>query len=106
MWWLIASFIAFIAICQAFSWFCMKLSSRSPSQSKKPADAEVGDSRSAASRRFSWRHFPSALINLYRVVAFRWTLEIGQSYTLNVAEVFVTCGYIVALSTWEFVNSE
>ncbi|RDX49457.1 hypothetical protein OH76DRAFT_1350857 [Lentinus brumalis] len=105
MWWLIASFIAFIAICQAFSWFCMKLSSRSPSQSKKPADAEVGDSRSAASRRFSWRHFPSALINLYRVVAFRWTLEIGQSYTLNVAEVFVTCGYIVALSTWEFVNT-
>ncbi|RPD56511.1 hypothetical protein L226DRAFT_456483 [Lentinus tigrinus ALCF2SS1-7] len=105
LWWLIASFIALIAIFQFLSWALTKVSSRSPSKAKKPADAEVGGTPSATLRRFSWRNVSSALINLYRVVAFRWTLEIGQSYTLNLAEVFVTCGYIVALFTWEFVNT-
>ena len=106
MWWLIARFIALIAVFQSLSWAFTRLSSRSSSQPKKPADAEVGHAPPSSPRRFSWRNAPSAIVNLYRVVAFRWTLEVGQSYTLNLAEVFVTCGYIVALFTWEFVNSE
>lgn len=56
--------------------------------------------------KFSLRHIPLAIVNVYRVVAFRWTLEIGQSYTLNMAEVFVTVAYIALLLIYAFVNSE
>lgn len=57
-------------------------------------------------QKFSFRRIPLALINFYRVVAFRWTLEIGQSYTLNMAEVFVTVAYIVLLLIYAFINSK
>ncbi|KAG1731763.1 ferric reductase NAD binding domain-containing protein [Suillus lakei] len=55
--------------------------------------------------KFSLRRIPLAIINVYRVIAFRWTLEIGQSYTLNVAEVFVTVAYIVLLLIYAFINT-
>ncbi|KAG2122210.1 FAD-binding domain-containing protein, partial [Suillus cothurnatus] len=55
--------------------------------------------------KFSLRRIPLAIINFYRVVAFRWTLEIGQSYTLNVAEVFVTVAYIALLLIYAFINT-
>ncbi|KAG2151649.1 ferric reductase NAD binding domain-containing protein [Suillus bovinus] len=56
-------------------------------------------------RKFSLRRIPLAVINVYRIVAFRWTLEIGQSYTLNMAEVFVTVAYIVLLLIYAFINT-
>ncbi|KAG1870853.1 FAD-binding domain-containing protein [Suillus subluteus] len=55
--------------------------------------------------KFSVRRIPLAIINFYRVVAFRWTLEIGQSYTLNMAEVFVTVAYIALLLIYAFINT-
>ncbi|KAG1795142.1 ferric reductase NAD binding domain-containing protein [Suillus plorans] len=55
--------------------------------------------------KFSLRRIPLAIINFYRVVAFRWTLEIGKSYTLNMAEVFVTMAYIALLLTYAFINT-
>ncbi|KAL6302876.1 hypothetical protein BKA93DRAFT_826973 [Sparassis latifolia] len=39
-------------------------------------------------------------------VAFRWMLEIGSSYTLNLTEVFYTRAYIIIIFTWEFVNTK
>ncbi|KAG1894707.1 ferric reductase NAD binding domain-containing protein [Suillus fuscotomentosus] len=56
-------------------------------------------------QKISLRRLPLAVINFYRVVAFRWTLEIGQSYTLNMAEVFVTVAYIVLLLIYAFINT-
>jgi len=56
--------------------------------------------------KFSLRRIPLTFINTYRVIAFRWTLEIGQTYTLNLAEVFVTLGYIALLLTYTFINSK
>ncbi|KAH7903964.1 hypothetical protein BJ138DRAFT_1073787 [Hygrophoropsis aurantiaca] len=53
----------------------------------------------------SFKRLPLALVNAYRVVAFRWTLNIGQSYTLSVAEVFISIGYIVLLLVWTFINT-
>ncbi|KAF9238223.1 hypothetical protein BU15DRAFT_88459 [Melanogaster broomeanus] len=50
-----------------------------------------------------WR-VPLAAVNAYRVLAFRWTLEIG-SYTLTMAEVFFALAYIAYLFTWTFVNT-
>ncbi|KAG2112970.1 ferric reductase like transmembrane component-domain-containing protein [Suillus discolor] len=55
--------------------------------------------------KFSLRRIPLAIINFYRVVAFRWTLEIGKSYTLNMAEVLVTMTYIALLLTYAFINT-
>ncbi|OJT05986.1 Ferric/cupric reductase transmembrane component 2 [Trametes pubescens] len=103
VWWFVASFIALVSICQLVSWGISKLSSGRPVR-KQAGDAETAG-RSNSPRRFSWRRVPLAAVNLYRVVAFRWTLEIGQSYTLNLAEVFVTAAYIIALFVWEFVNT-
>ncbi|KAI1792303.1 ferric reductase NAD binding domain-containing protein [Ganoderma leucocontextum] len=105
LWWLIASFIALIAVFQFGSWALAKCSRRTPSRGQKTADAEAGGDSTSTGRAFSLRNVPTAIINAYRVVAFRWTLEIGQSYTLNFAEVFVTVAYIVALYTWEFANT-
>lgn len=56
--------------------------------------------------KFSLRRIPLAFINFYRVVAFRWTLEIGKSYTLNMAEVLVTVTYIALLLAYAFINSK
>ncbi|CCM05290.1 uncharacterized protein FIBRA_07504 [Fibroporia radiculosa] len=100
VWYLIACFIATVALFQFVSWAVTKLTKKAPSS----GDAESG---ARASRRgFSIRHIPRAIINFYRVIAFRWTLQIGSSYTLNLAEVFVICGYTAALFVWEFINSE
>ena len=38
-------------------------------------------------------------------MAFRWTVDFGRGYVLNVAEVVLTIFYIVALFTWSFINS-
>ncbi|KAH9896466.1 iron reductase [Cubamyces lactineus] len=103
VWWLVASFIALVSLCQFANWVIAKLSAARASVQKQVEDTEAGES--PAVRRFSWRRIPLALVNAYRVIAFRCTLQIGQSYTLNLAEVFVTCAYIVAIFTWEFVNT-
>lgn len=58
-----------------------------------------------ANRSLSLRRLPLALVNAYRIAAFRCTVSIG-SYTLNFAEVFLTVTYIVIIFTWSFVNSK
>ncbi|KAI0777446.1 iron reductase [Trametes elegans] len=103
VWWFLASFIFLVAFVQSISWGISRFSRGRISSRKQADDTEGG--RPSSTRRFSWRRLPLAVLNAYRVVAFRWTLEIGQSYTLNLAEVFVTCAYIVALFTWEFINT-
>ncbi|KZP33754.1 hypothetical protein FIBSPDRAFT_810265 [Athelia psychrophila] len=53
------------------------------------------------------RRLPSAILNTYRIVALRWTIRInlGTVYTLNVAEIAITCAYIIAIFTWSFINT-
>ncbi|KAI0828500.1 iron reductase [Trametes gibbosa] len=104
VWWFVASFIALVALSRSLSWATSKLlSGRRPTAAQKTKDAEAGVTPPA--RRFSWRNVPLTVVNAYRVVAFRWTLQIGKSYTLNLAEVFITVAYVVGLFTWEFVNT-
>lgn len=79
VWYFVGSFIFLVSVCQLLSYI---LHGRTVS--------------SGVGRR---------LINIYRVLAFRYTLSIG-SYSLNIAEVFCTVAYITALWTWELVNSE
>lgn len=90
IWFFVASFIFLVGVCQLASWIIGKL------QYRRRADRPVAAG--------SLSRIPLAIVNLYRVVAFRSTVGIG-SYTLNLAEVFCTVAYIVALFTWELVNS-
>ncbi|KAH7909461.1 ferric reductase NAD binding domain-containing protein [Hygrophoropsis aurantiaca] len=73
----------------------------------KDKDAEAGAGRQEVPTRHgvSFRRVPLAIINAYRVVAFRWTLKIGQSYTLSVAEVSISIAYIAFLLIWTFINT-
>ncbi|KAH9950834.1 iron reductase [Amylocystis lapponica] len=101
VWYFIASFVFLVAIFQHGSWVVSKFTRRrgSPTASGR-LDTEAGVA--AYKQSYSLRRLPSAIANVYRVAAFRWTLQIGSSYTLNMAEVFVTCAYIIAVFIWEF----
>lgn len=102
VWYFLACFIGTLAIFNWGSWAISKLSSKLSKKSAMDAEGGAG----ATNQRISLRRIPSAIANAYRVIAFRWTLQIGNSYTLNMAEVFVTCAYIIAIFVWEFINSE
>ncbi len=104
LWWFVTCFIALVALCQFVSWVMTKRAARRPSSQRRTPDSEGG--ATSGTRRISWRRLPLALLNTYRVVAFRWTLNIGQSFTLTFAELFIVCAYIVALYVWSFVSSE
>ncbi|KAG1726686.1 ferric reductase NAD binding domain-containing protein [Suillus lakei] len=100
-WYCIGLFIFIIAIFQWISFLHSKLAGR-----RQTSDASDPEHASVHRRRgFSWRRVPLGLVNAYRVISFRWTLEFGKSYTLNMAEVFVTMAYIVFLFVWTFVDT-
>ncbi|KAI0916552.1 hypothetical protein AcV5_003008 [Taiwanofungus camphoratus] len=101
VWYFLACFIGTLAIFNWGSWAISKLSSKLSKKSAMDAEGGAG----ATNQRISLRRIPSAIANAYRVIAFRWTLQIGNSYTLNMAEVFVTCAYIIAIFVWEFINT-
>jgi hypothetical protein len=69
---------------------------------KKPSDVEA-DGR-VAQHRALIKRLPLAIVNTYRVLAFRTTFAIGP-FSLNLSEVALTIAYIVALFVWSFINS-
>ncbi|KAH7890651.1 ferric reductase NAD binding domain-containing protein [Phlebopus sp. FC_14] len=99
-WYCIGLFIFIIGIFQWTLYLHAKLTPRRPPsvQDKELASAP-------RTRAFSLRRLPAALTNAYRVIAFRWTLDIGKTYTLNMAEVFVTLAYIIFVYVWTFINT-
>lgn len=101
LWWFVASFIGLIAAGQFLSWILSRLSASSTHEEKRDAEGRGV----ARVRRFSWSRLPIALVNHFRVFAFRNTVDVGQKYSFTYAEVCITVGYIAALFTWEFANS-
>ncbi|KAG1856371.1 hypothetical protein DFJ58DRAFT_879597 [Suillus subalutaceus] len=92
-WYCIGLFIFIIATFQWISFLHSKfVRRRQTSNASDPEQASVHHRHA-----FSWRRIPLGLVNAYRVISFRWTLEFGKSYTLNMAEVFVTMAYIIFL---------
>ncbi|KAH7911651.1 ferric reductase NAD binding domain-containing protein [Hygrophoropsis aurantiaca] len=96
----------FIFIIGAFQWGSFLHSKFARRRQVKAEESDPESASSARARGFALRRLPLAVVNTYRVVAFRWTLEIGESYTLNVAEVFVTAAYIIFLYVWAFMNTK
>ncbi|KAG1779947.1 ferric reductase NAD binding domain-containing protein [Suillus placidus] len=101
VWYTIAAFL-FVVGC--FQWGSV-VHSKFTGRKHYESDEETVTTNDIQHKRFSLRRIPLAIINFYRVVAFRWTLEIGQSYTLNMAEVFVTVAYIALLLIYAFINT-
>ncbi|KAH7912908.1 ferric reductase NAD binding domain-containing protein [Hygrophoropsis aurantiaca] len=100
-WYCLGLFIFIVGVFQWASYFHSKFARKH--RNLENADPELASANHP--RRFSLRRLPVALTNMYRVVAFRWTLEFGKSYTLNLAEVFVTMAYIIFLYVWAFVDT-
>ncbi|KAG2138460.1 ferric reductase NAD binding domain-containing protein [Suillus clintonianus] len=100
VWYTIAAFL-FVVGC--FQWGSL-IHSKFARRRHHESDEETATTN-AIQYKVSLRRIPLAIINFYRVVAFRWTLEIGQSYTLNMAEVFVTVAYIVLMLIYCFINT-
>lgn len=102
LWWSIASFIALISLLQLTSYLHNTIAGRRRNSSGRAQDPELAGS--ARRHHFSLSRLPVAIVNTYRIVAFRYTIGIG-SYTLNLAEVFLTVAYIVMLFALAFSNS-
>ncbi|KAG2034819.1 ferric reductase NAD binding domain-containing protein [Suillus americanus] len=100
VWYTIAAFLFVVGCFQWGSFVHSKFARRRHYDSDEETATLNG-----IQHKFSLRRIPLAIINFYRVVAFRWTLEIGQSYTLNMAEVFVTVAYIALLLIYAFINT-
>jgi ferric-chelate reductase len=101
-WFCLATFLFVVGLFQWGSILHSKLVKRC--RPNKASDEESTSSSARPPKRLSLARLPLAAVNVYRVVAFRWTLEFG-SYVINMAEVFVTLAYIVLLLTWTFINS-
>ncbi|KAJ3815726.1 ferric reductase NAD binding domain-containing protein [Lentinula lateritia] len=99
VWFFLACLIALVAMSRLLSFVCSKvlkhngLSSQDPERSSTHSKAVV-----------NFRNLPLALVNIFRVVAFRFTLDFG-SYSLNLTEVILTLMYMAALFTWTFINT-
>ncbi|OJA18274.1 hypothetical protein AZE42_04990 [Rhizopogon vesiculosus] len=99
-WYCIGLFIFIVAVFQWASFFHSKLARSQTALNSDPEQMDLHHRRG-----FSWRRIPLGLANAYRVIAFRWTLRIGNSYSLTMAEVFATMAYIVFLFVWAFINT-
>ncbi|KAG6860264.1 hypothetical protein C0995_013508 [Termitomyces sp. Mi166 len=94
-WFCIAAFIAFISLCRIISLLARTFAiHRQRSQKSTPTRGVIVLSR-----------LPLAITNAFRAIMFRSTIQLGTSFSLNFAEVFVTAVYIILLFVWALVNS-
>ncbi|TFK53328.1 iron reductase [Heliocybe sulcata] len=102
IWWFIVCLIFTVALCHVGNLLLSKI--RQWRQSSSKADPE-GQGRTVRRGTGSITRIPLALVNLYRVVAFRCTLQIGSSYSVCLADVFLTCTYIAIIFGWALTNT-
>lgn len=97
IWYGIALFIFILAVFNWTSILYSKLTRSARTAAPEP---------SARTAALSFRRLPLALVNAYRVIAFRWTLNIGSTLSLTGAEMMLTVAYIIYVYTWALINSE
>ncbi|THV04056.1 hypothetical protein K435DRAFT_774561 [Dendrothele bispora CBS 962.96] len=102
LWFLVASFIALITLCRFLSFLLSKIIKRKRSSSPINDEEKVVQD---AGRTIHLRRLPIALVNLYRIIAYRLTFTIG-SFTINLAEIFICLAYIAANFVFLFINSK
>ncbi|KAF8575567.1 hypothetical protein K439DRAFT_1398065 [Ramaria rubella] len=107
IWLLFASFIGLLTLFHIgallLSW---RHKRNAQSYRALPNEENFGNeyARSSSNTKASFRRIPSALATAFRIVAYRMPFPSGGGHTLNVAEITISVGYIIALFTWEFIN--
>ncbi|KAJ7635404.1 iron reductase [Roridomyces roridus] len=96
VWYFLGAFIALVAVCHLVSVVYAHWTSRHASKTRD----------TSLRHRVSLRRLPLASINLFRTVAFRWSVTIWGTHTFNVADFFLTSTYISILFTWTFINTK
>ncbi|KAJ7210161.1 iron reductase [Mycena pura] len=96
VWYFVTAFIVLVAACHFVSVLHSYVTRRHAAASARS---------SAAGQGISWRRLPLALLNLWRIVAFRWSIMIAGTYTFSVADFLLAEMYIAVLFTWTFINS-
>ncbi|EIW85649.1 iron reductase [Coniophora puteana RWD-64-598 SS2] len=99
LWWSVAIFMFVVG---TFNWGSYIHARLSRSRHHRTIDIERGPSPPTRAHPL-WR-YPLAVLNVFRVVAYRWTLSFGGSYSLSVAEMFVTAAYVALVFTYAFIN--
>ncbi|KAG7095016.1 hypothetical protein E1B28_005810 [Marasmius oreades] len=100
VWYFLASFVCFLLVCRGLSWAFKKVRKYGSAQLKPDQEIDTLYYKTV----IRWRRLPSAIMNFYRILAFRLVFMVG-GYSLNLAEVALTLLYIVVLFTWAFVNT-
>ncbi|PFH49410.1 hypothetical protein AMATHDRAFT_147750 [Amanita thiersii Skay4041] len=93
VWYLLVCFIALLALVHwsQRAWALTRKDSRVAQPVQRPSS--------------SFRRLPLAVIDTFRAIAFRWTIPVGPSYSINLVEVFLTAGYIASLFAWSLMNT-
>ncbi|KAA1472403.1 hypothetical protein DENSPDRAFT_179747 [Dentipellis sp. KUC8613] len=99
VWYFIAVFIFLVAVSNVVS----RLFAVTRRRSEAPRDVE-GAHRSVTSK-ISYRRLPAAIVNAFRMVAFRTVIPLGGGFTINLAEAFITATYIIILFVWSLINT-
>lgn len=69
-------------------------------------EAEAGARLPLRTGRASIRLLPHAVLNFFRIAAFRATVPFGFGVYFTTAEVVIPAGYFIALMTFEFINCQ
>lgn len=102
-WFTLSVFLAVIGLSYWASVLHTKLVQQRRPQ--KTTDEESTHAPTSPAPGWSLARLPLAAVNVFRVVAFRWTLEFG-TYELKVVDILLTLAYIAFLLVWTFVDSE
>ena len=92
VWFCIAGVILCVTLCRFTSLLC------------KIRGDTLPLARSCTRGVVQYRRLPTAMLDAFRTIAFRWTVPISNSYTLNLAEIFLTAVYIAVLFVLALVN--
>lgn len=107
-WYIIGSFLGIVALCHLVNLAilsCRRYQPRVTFDRVEP-EKDVASERSASvvPTRISFRRLPVAALNAYRIFAFRTTVPVGSSHSINFAEITVMAAYIGMLFILTFIN--
>ena len=100
VWYFLASFIVLVGVFNFLS--ILFHGRRRRRRIVNVSDAEI--TSPPPLQRVAYRRLPLAAVNAWRIAAFRSHIRVGNSYSLNFAEVFMTATYITILFGWTLHN--
>ncbi len=104
VWYFLASFIFLLSVInhggRLMGYYFARVQRRQLRQASKGFSAQDRPTRGSV----NLLRLPQALTETGRALCFRWTITIGRSYTLNLADVFLSAAYFVICVTWSLIN--